>query len=230
MNHDEILSIVKDAYVVVWQYRGELEHVWPTPPPEDCRWFAYTEAGEAIDAMLRNNLKYRRNNAKKLDEKDEWADCLIMLLSSMENGTEIDDIPVWFRFSKTSSIFPDLRVLTVDRINNCLIMLLSSMENGTEIDDIPVWFRFSKTSSIFPDLRVLTVDRINNCLIADDLDTIDACGCIVQMLEDETVSRVRGRLEAIKNKQLAPANDRLYSSTDDTQPWVIPSGTTKTVL
>ena len=186
MNHDEILSIVKDAYVVVWQYRGELEHVWPTPPPEDCRWFAYTEAGEAIDAMLRNNLKYRRNNAKKLDEKDEWADCLIMLLSSMENGTEIDDIPVWFRFSKTSSIFPDL--------------------------------------------RVLTVDRINNCLIADDLDTIDACGCIVQMLEDETVSRVRGRLEAIKNKQLAPANDRLYSSTDDTQPWVIPSGTTKTVL
>ena len=183
MNQDEILSIVKDAYVVVWQYRGELEHVWPTPPPEDCRWFAYTEAGEAIDAMLRNNLKYRRNNTKKLDEKDEWADCLIMLLSSIED-----------------------------------------IENAMDAH-FPLW---SLTTT---PLRKQIIDGINASIIdACDGDTFDACMSIAYLLGDDTVSRVRGRLEAIKNKQLSPADDRLYSSTDDTQPWVIPSGTTKTVL
>ncbi len=79
MNYEEIY---RRTAKIVTTYRTELESVWPTPPPLDCLKFAVTEAAEVIDAELRNNPMYARNNVKELDPLDEVADCLMMLVSA----------------------------------------------------------------------------------------------------------------------------------------------------
>lgn len=101
MNYQQIYSEVD---TIVTKYRGELESDWPTPPAGDCLKFAVTEAGEVIedklpsfegclmwatvkatrviDAELRQNPLYARNNDKDVDALDEVADCLMMLVSA----------------------------------------------------------------------------------------------------------------------------------------------------
>jgi len=74
---------------LVWRYRDELSGVWPTPPPDHCLAFAVTEAGEAVDAWLRTFPEYARNNHRDHDELDEWADCLLMLISSIPQDSDI---------------------------------------------------------------------------------------------------------------------------------------------
>lgn len=101
MNYQQAYSEV-DA--IVTKYRNKLERDWPTPPAGDCLKFAVTEAGEVIedklpsfeeclmwatvkatrviDAELRQNPLYARNNDKNIDTLDEVADCLMMLVSA----------------------------------------------------------------------------------------------------------------------------------------------------
>lgn len=78
-----ITDTLRTCHAIVWAARAELEHVWPTPPPEDALLFALTELGEAIDAHLRTNGDYARNRDKSLDVLSELADCAMMLLTAM---------------------------------------------------------------------------------------------------------------------------------------------------
>lgn len=94
MNYEKVY---REVWEIVWSYRNRLSDVWPTPPPLDCLRFAVTEAAEVIDAELRQNPIYARNNDKDLDPLDEVADCLMMLCSTM---SEYQPLPAAFFYYK----------------------------------------------------------------------------------------------------------------------------------
>lgn len=83
---------IRDSHAIVWRYRDELQEVWPTPDATDALRFAFTEAAEAMDANLRLNSGYARNNDKTLSVDDELADCAMMLLTAV--GPEWNPFPV----------------------------------------------------------------------------------------------------------------------------------------
>lgn len=85
---------LKRCHQLVWQRRAELEDVWPTPDTADALRFAFTEAGEAMDAWLRLNGEYARNNEKDLSVEDELADCAMMLLTALRDGGTRDIKPI----------------------------------------------------------------------------------------------------------------------------------------
>jgi hypothetical protein len=67
----------------VWTVRAEIGHVWKTPPPLDCLRYAFTEAGEAMDAWLRPPRPGdARNNERDNRVLYELGDCAIMLAST----------------------------------------------------------------------------------------------------------------------------------------------------
>lgn len=78
---------------------ADKEGVWVTPPPEDCLAFAVTEAGEAVDAMLRQKPEYTRSHDKKVSLEHELGDMAVMLASYLiQSGLPNDDSywpPVW---------------------------------------------------------------------------------------------------------------------------------------
>jgi hypothetical protein len=75
---------LNDLHALVWQFRGMVSDFWPTPEPADALRYAFTEAGEAMDASLREKRPNdKRNNDKDHDRLDEWADCAIMLLTAV---------------------------------------------------------------------------------------------------------------------------------------------------
>ena len=72
----------------VWRVRAEIGDTWLTPSPLDCLRYAVTEAGEAMDAWLRDQRPDdARNNERRLDVLDELADCAIMLVSALPADT-----------------------------------------------------------------------------------------------------------------------------------------------
>lgn len=83
-----ITDTLRECHRIVWQYRAELESVWPTPSTEDALLFAFTELGEAVDAYLRSKSEYARNRDKDLSVLDELADCAMMLLTALGSGWE----------------------------------------------------------------------------------------------------------------------------------------------
>lgn len=101
-----ITDTLRECHRIVWQYRAELESVWPTPTTEDALLFAFTELGEAVDAHLRSKPEYARNRDKDLDVLDELADCAMMLLTAMTDRakfvywTGIDEGEDWREISE----------------------------------------------------------------------------------------------------------------------------------
>lgn len=77
----------------VWTFRKDYEKYWPTPNKLDSLRFAFTEIAEAIDADLRGNITYRRNNQRNPSVEEELADCAIMLITSLPN-VEVSDY-IW---------------------------------------------------------------------------------------------------------------------------------------
>lgn len=75
---------------MVWDFRANVQHVWPTPNEYDSLLFAVTELGEAIDAHLRKK-HYARNNERNMDLHEELADCAIMLVTALG---DYDDEPI----------------------------------------------------------------------------------------------------------------------------------------
>lgn len=76
----------REIHRIVWNFRHENQKHWPTPNPSDSLRFAFTEAGEALDAQLRLISIYKRNNSKTPDQQkvlDELADVAIMLATAV---------------------------------------------------------------------------------------------------------------------------------------------------
>jgi hypothetical protein len=72
------------AHAAVWDLRRELGAAWPTPPRHDALLFALTEAGELVDAWLRQHRpQYNRNHARGADVDGERADLAVMLLTAL---------------------------------------------------------------------------------------------------------------------------------------------------
>jgi len=70
---------------MVWAFRREMQHVWPTPDTEiDSLRYADCEAREALDAWMRiNRPDHKRNHERDADILGELADCALMLLTAL---------------------------------------------------------------------------------------------------------------------------------------------------
>ncbi|MBE2198106.1 MAG: hypothetical protein IAE79_05810 [Anaerolinea sp.] len=87
---------LEDLHKLVWRFRQLAQPDYPTPNPVDSLYYAFTEAGEAIDAMLRKKRPNdKRNNRRNLDPLDEWADCAFMVLTALS----------WYRGSECRGIY-----------------------------------------------------------------------------------------------------------------------------
>ncbi|GIV81694.1 MAG: hypothetical protein KatS3mg051_1048 [Anaerolineae bacterium] len=100
MSADTPGAIARRCHELVWQTRHELEEFWPTPSWQHALLFAFTEAGEAVDAYLRQFGHYARNNERDMSVAAELADCAMMLLSAIqrpwnEQMTRAVDDQVW---------------------------------------------------------------------------------------------------------------------------------------
>jgi len=62
--------------------------------PRACARVAWACAAAALDAQLRQNPKYNRNNQRVVSAADEWADCAIMVATALGGafGSIADDI------------------------------------------------------------------------------------------------------------------------------------------
>jgi hypothetical protein len=78
---------------LIWSFRREMEAAggaWRTPPPQDSLRYAFTEAGEAMDAWLRAQRPGDgRNTARERHLLAELADCAIMLLSAVPHYEQL---------------------------------------------------------------------------------------------------------------------------------------------
>jgi len=85
----EVMETYKEM-VIKW--RKQTKHAYPWPNDYDCIRFALTELGEALDAEMRENKGYKRNNVKNHGVNDELGDALFMLFSI--DGYTPGNIPV----------------------------------------------------------------------------------------------------------------------------------------
>ena len=77
MDSDKIL----EARKLVLAFREESKDVYPWPDDDHCILFAITELGEAIDALLREEDGWLRNNEKEHSFYKELGDAAYMILS-----------------------------------------------------------------------------------------------------------------------------------------------------
>lgn len=106
------LDTLRECHRIVWQYRRELEEVWPTPDRIDALRFCATETAEAIDAELRLNSAYARNRDKDLSVQDELCDALMMALTAVKG-----DMLPWTLDSLSASWQVDARQASLTLLN-----------------------------------------------------------------------------------------------------------------
>lgn len=83
MNKTELIATLTEAHRLVREFREDMHLYFPAPSREDCMAFAVTEVGEAVDAVLRQNPLYKRNNSKRHNVEAELAQTAMMLLSTI---------------------------------------------------------------------------------------------------------------------------------------------------
>lgn len=71
----------KELHEEVQAWRASVQHCFPTPTDGDALSFAVTEAAEALDAELRQNTAYKRNQDKAHSVERELTQCALMLLT-----------------------------------------------------------------------------------------------------------------------------------------------------
>jgi hypothetical protein len=81
-----VILQIKGLIDLVKENRAILEPYFPTPDRLDCLRFAATEAAEALDAEMRQNLGYARNHEKHSTVTEELADCAMMLASALPSS------------------------------------------------------------------------------------------------------------------------------------------------
>lgn len=85
MDLSQLVSIVRES-------RSMTAMVFPLPDVDGCVDYAITEAGETLDAILREKRTGdKRNNVKASDVRREWGQCGYMIASAM---IQIDGCPM----------------------------------------------------------------------------------------------------------------------------------------
>jgi NTP pyrophosphatase (non-canonical NTP hydrolase) len=85
-----MIGTISDMHAMVWDLRSRISDKWATPERQDCLRYAFTEAGEAMDAYLRETRAGdSRNTFRQPNVYEELADCVMMLLTAL--GPEYDE-------------------------------------------------------------------------------------------------------------------------------------------
>ena len=114
------MTIIQDIHTAAWDFRRKYSQWWATPDPDDCLRYAFTEAGELMDAWLRSKRPDdARNNDRQRDVAKELADIAIMLVSAMP---ELSEVVEWMEAEGEAKIlFPEFSIDDVcEMISNCL--------------------------------------------------------------------------------------------------------------
>lgn len=82
-NPQQSSATIQQLHAEVWAFRREMAAYFPTPNQADSLAFAFTEIAEAVDATLRQNPVYKRNNAKEHSVESELTQCAMMLLTAV---------------------------------------------------------------------------------------------------------------------------------------------------
>lgn len=106
----------------VAEHRQQIGDGRPYPPAGDCTLFAVTEAAELIDALLRQEPRYLRNNAKQLTPAHEAGDLGYMIASA------IDQIDRGQHFDMTRAA-----VFTGSQIMDRLAYALMAIDRGQHL-------------------------------------------------------------------------------------------------
>lgn len=78
------MSNLKELVEIVRASRERTNGVFPLPDVDSCIDYAITEAGEYLDALLRERRRRDlRNNEKDHDARREWGQCGYMILSAL---------------------------------------------------------------------------------------------------------------------------------------------------
>ena len=138
-----ITQLVTSTHATVWEYRKRLSDVWPTPGRIDALRFAYTEAGEAMDAYLRTVPQYRRNNARNISVEEELADCAMMLCTALPETyrfpAKLEPPPT--RTTLDGICFAVAEAMLTGDVLAPLVMIAAYMESDYGAS-LPVWVRY----------------------------------------------------------------------------------------
>lgn len=113
----------------VWSLRRSAATWWPTPPTGDALRFAFCEAGEALDALLRENPAYARNHARERLVEEELVQCAIMLMTALGED---------WRYGHIDCAFPDGRAWT-DEVARCVGLALAEFVAAPQAPTWRVW-------------------------------------------------------------------------------------------
>lgn len=102
---------------VVAEHRREMDGARPYPPTGDCILFAVTEAAEVIDAVLRLEPRYLRNNARQVSAAAEAGDLGYMIASAIDQIDRRQHLPVARAAVHTGQILDRLiyALIAIDR-------------------------------------------------------------------------------------------------------------------
>ena len=79
---DRQMKQLETAEAMVQQFRIDTRGFFAEPSVQESLLFALTEIGEAIDAQLRTDDRFARNNSRNISVVDELTDVLFMLASA----------------------------------------------------------------------------------------------------------------------------------------------------
>ena len=102
---------------IVRESRNMTAMVFPLPDVDGCVDYAITEAGETLDAMLREKRTGdKRNNVKASDVRREWGQCGYMIASAM---IQIDCGPLRCSAEEDATLYSAVAILCDFRRRYC---------------------------------------------------------------------------------------------------------------
>ncbi len=135
MNKAELIATITEAHREVREFRAEMELYFPTPSVDDCLAFAVTEAGEAVDAVLRTNSIYKRNDKdKRHSETGELSQCAMMLLSAIPGARlDLGGLPTIDKPWKLSRIVQYVAAAWVQSTDRSILYAVAAIASRIEL-------------------------------------------------------------------------------------------------
>lgn len=116
---DRQMKQLEKAEAMVQQFRIDTRGFFAEPSIQESLLFALTEIGEAIDAQLRTDDRFARNNSRNISVVDELTDVLFMLISA------------WIQIIPDDSFDPESCVQEINVEYDIQYFLVDLMHNTT---------------------------------------------------------------------------------------------------